>query len=62
MNKSKMMLAYEEETGLPSTRFCTDGIHINGVEVWHYDYIAWLENKAAEYDEIEFQRMLIQNR
>ncbi len=42
-----MMLYYEKETRKPSTRFVNDGIHMFGsIEVWHYEYVRWLEKKA----------------
>lgn len=47
MHKSEMMLLYEQETGKPSTRTVTDGVHIVGVEVWHYEYVKWLEERVA---------------
>ena len=52
MEKSEMMKRYEAETGKQSTRFVTDGIHSAGIEVWHYEYLAWLEAKAAAYDRL----------
>jgi len=48
MEKSEMMKRYEAETGKQSTRFMTDGIHSAGIEVWHYEYIAWLEAQVTE--------------
>jgi hypothetical protein len=52
MEKSETMKRYEAETGKQSTRFVTDGIHSAGIEVWHYEYIAWLETKASAYDRL----------
>ena len=52
MEKSETMKRYEAETGKQSTRFVTDGIHSAGIEVWHFEYIAWLETKAAAYDRL----------
>ena len=52
MKKSEMMKRYEAETGKQSTRFVTDGIHSAGIEVWHYEYLAWLEAKASAYDRL----------
>ena len=53
MEKTKTMLNYEQETGNQSTRFVTDGIHSYGsIEVWHYEYINWLEAKATAYDRL----------
>lgn len=44
--KSKLMLRYEKETGKPSTRMIADGCHCYPcIEVWHYEYVAWLESK-----------------
>lgn len=32
-----------------TTRFVSDGIHTAWyLEVWHYEYIDWLENKVLE--------------
>ena len=46
MEKSIMMEMYEEETGRPSTQVVTDGVHrAPGIEVWHWKYVAWLEQK-----------------
>jgi hypothetical protein len=47
-----MMMIYEKNTGKPSTRFVTDGIHSAGIEVWHFEYIEWLEAKASSYDRL----------
>ncbi len=52
MEKSETMKRYEAETGKQSTRFVTDGIHSAGIEVWHYEYIVWLEAKATAYDRL----------
>ena len=52
MIKAEMMKRYEAETGKQSTRFVTDGIHSAGIEVWHFDYIEWLEAKASTYDRL----------
>ncbi|WP_319758124.1 hypothetical protein [uncultured Sphaerochaeta sp.] len=47
MEKTEMMLYYEKETREPSTRFVGDGIHtFSQIEVWHYEYVRWLEKKA----------------
>ena len=43
MIKTEMMKKYEAETSKQSTRFVTDDIHSAGIEVWHYEYIQWLE-------------------
>lgn len=48
MIKNEMMLLYEKETGKPSTRFITDGIHAVTIEVWHFEYINWLVAQVAE--------------
>lgn len=52
MEKTEMMKRYEAETGKQSSRFVTDGIHSAGIEVWHYEYLAWLEAKATAYDRL----------
>ena len=44
MNKSGLMQRYEAETGKPSINFVTDGVHGISIEVWHWEYIIWLEN------------------
>ena len=62
MEKSETMKRYEAETGKQSTRFVTDGIHSAGIEVWHFEYIAWLETKANISDEaIEAFQEIIRN-
>lgn len=49
LHKSAMMMIYEKSTGKPSTRFVTDGIHsVGSIEVWHYDYVKWLEDVTFE--------------
>lgn len=54
MHKSEMMLLFEKETGIDSTRFVTDGIHtFSQIEVWHYDYIHWLEKRAKRNIDID---------
>ena len=54
MIKSSTMLEYERLTGEPSTRTVTDGIHLYGIEVWHYKYVNWLElHKALIGDHVE---------
>jgi len=59
MIKSETMLSYEEETGRNSTQIISDDIHIYcGFEVWHYEYINWLEAKARKYEETLFESML----
>jgi hypothetical protein len=52
MEKTEMMKRFEEETGGRSTGGFTDGFHCVGIEVWHFDYIAWLEAKAEAYDRL----------
>lgn len=46
--KTPMMLRYEAETSKPSINVVTDGVHVVGIEVWHWEYIAWLEYEAIE--------------
>lgn len=48
MNKNEMMLLYEKETGKPSTRFVTDGIHAVTIEALHFEYVNWLVAQVAE--------------
>ena len=50
MEKTEMMKRYENETGKSSTRFVTDGVHSTGVEIWHFEYISWLDSKAKALD------------
>lgn len=52
MEKSEMMLRYEQETGRKSVRGITDGIHDVWFDIWHYQYLAWLEAKATAYDRL----------
>ena len=52
MDKSEMMKRYEAETGKKSVRVMTDGIHAVAFDVWHFEYINWLESKAAAYDRL----------
>jgi len=52
MEKTEMMKRFEEETGGRSTGGFTDGFHCVGIEVWHFEYIAWLEAKAEAYDRL----------
>ena len=56
MTKSPMMIRYEQALGKPSIRIATDGIHAAGFEVWHYEYVAWLESTAAAFFAAEAQR------
>lgn len=56
MTKSPMMIRYEQALGKPSIRVATDGIHAVGFEVWHYEYIAWLEAIAERQFVEEAQR------
>ena len=57
MQKSEMMLLYEQETGKPSTRFVTDGIHtFSSIEVWHFEYVKWLEERVARSRAIAIAR------
>ena len=52
MEKSEMMKRYEAETGKKSVRVMTDGIHAVAFDVWHFEYINWLESKASAYDRV----------
>ena len=52
MEKSEMMNRYEAETGKKSVRVMTDGIHAVAFDVWHFEYIKWLESKATAYDRL----------
>ena len=65
MTKTAMMERYENETGNPSTRFVTDGVHSVGVEIWHFEYINWLVAKIVEYeyllDQYEEERMIAEH-
>ncbi len=57
MEKSEMMLIYERETRNPSTRFVTDGIHtFSSIEVWHYEYVKWLEERVERNRNIDIAR------
>ncbi len=50
MEKTEMMKKYEAETGRKSVRGITDGIHNVWFDIWHYQYLQWLEAKASSYD------------
>jgi hypothetical protein len=52
MEKTEMMKRYEAETGRKSVRGITDGIHAVWFDIWHYQYLQWLEAKADAYDRI----------
>jgi hypothetical protein len=52
MEKTEMMKRYEVETGRKSVRGITDGIHNVWFDIWHYQYLQWLEAKADAYDRI----------
>jgi hypothetical protein len=52
MEKSEMMLRYEQETGRKSVRGITDGFHDVWFDIWHYQYLQWLEAKAEAYDRL----------
>ena len=52
MEKTEMMLKYEQETGKRSVNSVTDGIHGVCIDVWHWEYLAWLEAKATAYDRV----------
>lgn len=56
MEKTEMMLLYEQETRKPSTRTVTDGVHIVGIEIWHYEYVKWLEERVARNRRIDIAR------
>ena len=54
---TELMKRYEAETGKSSTQTITDGL-----DIWHYEYIAWLEAKANISDEaIKAFQELIRN-
>ena len=62
MEKTEMMKRYEAETGKKSVRVMTDGIHAVAFDVWHFEYINWLEAKANISDEaIEAFQEIIRN-
>jgi len=61
MEKTEMMLSYEEETNKLSTRYVGDGIHGVAIQAWNYEYIEWLEDKASKYESIEYRRMLLRD-
>ena len=48
LTKSDLMLRYEAETGKPSINVITDGVHTVGLEVWHYEFISWLEKHFSK--------------
>ena len=49
-----LMKRYEAETGKSSTQTITDGL-----DIWHYEYIAWLENQVLDGKTIEkFQEII----
>jgi hypothetical protein len=52
MEKTEMMKRYEAETGRKSVRGITDGIHNVWFDIWHYQYLQWLEAKADAYDRL----------
>jgi hypothetical protein len=52
MEKTEMMKRYEAETGRKSVRGITDGIHAVWFDIWHYQYLQWLEAKADAYDRL----------
>jgi hypothetical protein len=52
MEKTELMLRYEQETGRKSVRGITDGFHDVWFDIWHYQYLQWLESKAEAYDRI----------
>jgi len=52
MEKTEMMERYEAETGRKSVRGITDGIHAVWFDIWHYQYLQWLEAKAEAYDRL----------
>ena len=58
---TELMKRYEKETGKPSMRCVTDGIHCVGIDIWHYEYIAWLENKVLDGKTIEKFQEIITN-
>jgi hypothetical protein len=52
MEKTELMLRYEQETGRKSVRGITDGFHDVWFDIWHYQYLQWLEEKAEAYDRL----------
>jgi hypothetical protein len=52
MEKTELMLRYEQETGRKSVRGITDGFHDVWFDIWHYQYLQWLEEKAKAYDRL----------
>ena len=54
MEKTEMMKRYEAETGKSSTQTITDGL-----DMWHYEYIEWLEAQVLDGKTIEkFQKII----
>ena len=58
---TELMKRYEKETGKPSMQCITDGIHCVGIDVWHYEYIAWLENQVLDGKTIKKFQEIIRN-
>jgi len=51
---TELMKRYEAETGKSSTQTITDGL-----DIWHYEYIEWLEAKVLDGEIIEkFQKII----
>ena len=51
---TELMKRYERETGKSSTQTITDGL-----DIWHYEYIEWLEAKVLDGETIEkFQEII----
>ena len=51
---NELMKRYEAETGKSSTQTITDGL-----DIWHYEYIEWLEAKVLNGETIEkFQEII----
>ena len=53
---TELMKRYEAETGKSSTQTITDGL-----DIWHYEYIAWLENQVLDGKTIEKFQEIIRN-
>lgn len=51
---TELMKRYEAETGKSSTQTITDGL-----DMWHYEYIEWLEAQVLDGETIEkFQKII----
>ena len=41
---------YRQETGKEARALTTDGVHVVQIEVYRFDYVAWLEQKAIDVE------------